>query len=111
MRRTFNGNKTLDTLQQDCIDIQEVKKANLTNVQGQNALMPTETKITVNICEFELKDDIGEVHDDLKFVKKADVNVAFLAQMAAESRIQIGGDMDIFVEDTAVNICIFGKIT
>jgi hypothetical protein len=111
MIRTFNGKNTLATLQQDCMDIQMIKKANLTKVEGQNAVTPTDTKITVNVCTFDQKDDVSEVHDDLVFVKKSAATVTFIAKMVQESRTQIGDDMDVFIEDKAETILVFGKIT
>ncbi len=111
MIRTFNGKNTLAALQQDCMDIQSIKKANLTKIEGQKAVTPTETKITANVCTFDLKDDVSQVHDNLVFVKKSDATVTFIAKMAQESRTQIGGDMDVFIEDTAETILVFGKIT
>jgi hypothetical protein len=111
MIRTFNGKNPLAVLQQDCMDIQMIKKANLTKVEGKNAMPPAEGKITVNICTFDLKDDTSEVHDDLLFVKKSDATKSFMDKMKQEKRDQIGEEMHVFDKDTAETILIFGKIT
>ena len=109
--RNFDGKATLEELERALETKQRVKTANLLSIQGRNAQLDDGTKLKVNVAEFDPQDAISKVHDDLKLVKKSDASVSFLAQMAAEARIQIGGDMNIFLENAAETILVFGRTT
>jgi hypothetical protein len=107
--RIFPGTAKLDELEVACIDVERKKTANLMTVEGRNAQLPDGTPSNVNVVQFDPKDDESEVQFDLKFVRKADATPAFLAQMAAEGRAQVGGDMSIFIEDQPDTVLIFAK--
>jgi len=109
--RNFDGKAKLDELERGCESVQKVRTANLLSIQGRNAELDDGTKLKVNVAQFDPQDRRRDVHDDLKMVKKDDADVAFLSQMAAESRTQIGGDMNVFIENQAVTILVFGKTT
>lgn len=109
--RKFFGIATLIQLQNACMDVAIKKTADLVEIEGRNAQLPDGSQSKINVVRFDPKDDESEVRDDLRFVKKADATVAFIAQMASEGRAQIGGDMDVFIEDKAETILVFGKTT
>ncbi|KAF0249168.1 MAG: hypothetical protein FD167_1430 [bacterium] len=109
LQRIYDAKETLADLELACKDIQTIRIANLTNIEGRKAEFPDGTKHNVNVAVFESQEDISKVRDDLKFVKKEDATVGFIAQMAKEGRAQIGGDMFVFVEDKDTTILIFGK--
>ncbi len=107
--RIFDGKASLDELDRGCESIQRLRRANLQSVEGRNAQFDNGTQVNVNVAQFQAVADLNDVHDDLKLVKKDDADVAFLAQMAAEGRSQIGGDMNIFISNVATTILIFAK--
>lgn len=109
--RSFFGKATLVQLQNACIDVEKKKTANFIEVEGRDAQLPDGTNAKINIARFDPKDDESEVRDDLTFVKKADANVNFHAKMAQQGKAQIGGEMDVFIEDKAETILVFGKTT
>jgi hypothetical protein len=109
--RIFDGKATLDELERACETMQRVKMANLLSIQGRNAQLDDGTKLKVNVAQFDPKDRRSEVRDDLKLVKKTDASPAFLAQMAAEGRAPVNGDMNAIVENNAETILAFAKKT
>ena len=109
--RIFDGKATLDELERACETMQVLKMSNLLSIQGRDAELNDGTKLKVNVVQFEPQDRRRDVIDDLKLVKKADATVAFIAQMAAEGRAPIGGDMNVFLESKAETILVFGKKT
>src|SRR5262245_3894125 len=94
--RNFDGKSTLDELERALETKQRVTMANLLSLQGRNAQLDDGTPLKVNVAEFDPQPSRSMVHDDLKLIKKADADVTFLAQMTAESRTQIGGEMNVF---------------
>ncbi|MBD0324828.1 MAG: hypothetical protein ICV68_00265 [Pyrinomonadaceae bacterium] len=109
--RIFDGKATLEELERALENMQKLKMANLLTVQGRNAQLDDGTKMNVNVAQFDPQDRRSQVHDDIKMVKKEDASVAFRAQMAAEGRAPVGGDMNVFVENKTVTILVFGKTT
>lgn len=109
--RNFDGKATLAELEKACENVQKIKRANLTDIEGRNAEFADGTKMNVNVAKFTPQSNPSTVRDDLKFVKKTDANVAFIAQMAAEGRAQIGSEMNVFIENKANTILVFGKTT
>jgi hypothetical protein len=109
--RIYDAKATLSELERGCETTQKMKRANLTSIEGRNAELPDKTKINVNVGHFDPKPNPSDVHDDITMVKKADATVTFRAQMAAEGRTQVGGDMNVFVESQPETILIFGKTT
>ena len=107
--RNFDGKATLDELERALETMQRVKVANLLTIQGRNAEFDDGTQMKVNVAQFDPKDNRSEVHDDLKLVKKADATPAFMSQMAAQGRAPVGGDMNVFIENEAETILVFGK--
>jgi hypothetical protein len=107
--RNFDGKATLSELERACETTQKLKRANLTVIEGRNAQLADGTTMNLNVAEFNPQSNPSQVHDDLKLVKKAEADKAFLDQMAAESRAQVGGDMNVFVENQAAVILVFGK--
>jgi hypothetical protein len=108
---TFPANGALEALATTIMAYQRAKIANLINIQGRNAQVEDGSNVNVNIAEFEPQDRRNQVRKNLKFVRKADATVTFRSQMTAEGRTQVGGEMNVFIENTAVTILIFGKMT
>jgi hypothetical protein len=107
--RNFDGKSTLSELERACETTQKIKRANLTGIEGRNAQLADGTKMNVNVAEFDPKPNPSDVHDDLVLVKKDDADKVFLDKMASEKRTQIGADMNVFIENVAETILVYGK--
>ena len=107
--RLFDGKATLEELERACMNIQMVRMANVTNIEGRNGELEGE-RIDVNVVTFDPKDRPRQVRSNLKFVAEDDAD---FAQMATEGRTQLGGPgktMDVFVDGAATTILVFFKM-
>ena len=109
MDRFFDGQGSLQDLQISCINICNVRSANLVKIQGRLANTEDGKQIKVNIVTFMALENPNDLIGDLKFAKDSDVTVDFRRQMADERRQEIGNGMNIFASNNAVKIRIFGK--
>jgi hypothetical protein len=107
----FSATGNIEALERTILAFQKARIANLISIQGRNAQIEDGSNVNVNIAEFEPQDRRSQVRKNLKFVKKDDATVAFRSQMATEGRMQVGSEMNVFIENTAVTILIFGKMT
>jgi len=107
----FPATGNLEALEKTIMAFQRAMIANLIDIQGRNAQIEDGSNVNVNVVQFEPQDRRSQVRKNLKFVKKDDATVAFRAQMAAEGRTQVGSEMNVLIENTAVTILIFGKMT
>ena len=107
----FSATGNLEALERTIIAFQSAKIANLISIQGRNAQIEDGPNVKVNVAEFEPQDHRNKVRKNLKFVKIDDATIAFRSQMATEGRMQVGSEMNVFIDNTAVTILIFGKMT
>ena len=114
MQRIYDGKIAIGELERTCETIQHLRRVNLTDIQGRVARFENGTTANVNIATFVRMPNMSDVHDELTFIKKDDADVTFLARMTAEGRTRVGGvdhEMEIFIENTAVAILVYGKST